>query len=100
MKIVLTAAVKSVGPIEPTKKANGFFQRVVIEQPQRTDEYNRITQHAQIFQIELFDKERSAKFLGAEAVGQVKTFNLWLKGEMSEDKNTGKIYYFVKLKAL
>lgn len=98
MKLLITGLVKSVGPIEPTKKANGFTQRFVIEQPERKDEFNRVLQQQQIFQIEVYDRDKSNKFLDQAAVGTIRECKVWLKGEVSNKDD--KPFYFLKLKLL
>lgn len=99
MKLIFAAVVKSIEAIEPTKKANGYTQRIVVEQPEAKDDYGRVTHSHQVFQIEIFDKDKTTKFFNDSHIGQIKEFKVWLKGEEVKSKK-GDTFYFLKMKLL
>ena len=97
MKLLIRAKIVVVNKVEKT--TNGYSQTVVIEQPENKDEFGRVLAHAQIFLIHIWSKEVTAKMLDDSAIGEIRDFVLWLKGEkFTNDK--GKVMYFLKLNLL
>lgn len=99
MKLTITAKIRQVNKVEPLKGNKGFTQSFVIEQPETKDEYQRVTQHGQIFLVNLFQKEITSKFLDESAIGEIRTFSVWLKGEEYTNEK-GKVFHFLKLSLL
>jgi hypothetical protein len=80
MKLEITGRVDVVGGVQPLKK--GFQQRVVLEQPQATDEFDRVTRYAEYYTITIYSTSQTdSRFLSSKDMRSVKKASVYLKGE-------------------
>lgn len=99
MKVEITGVIHAVGEITATKNGKGFVQQFTIMQPETRDELDRVTSKEKFYQINVWDRDKSGKFITAAKVGQKVTIKAWLSGERTIAKD-GKTSFWLKLNLL
>lgn len=80
MKLEIIGRVDRFEGIQVLKK--GFQQKVILEQPETKDDFERILKHAEYFTITIWSNEQTDKrFLSAKDIRSVKKASVYLKGE-------------------